>query len=212
MSETTPVGITATDSRRFEFFAALILGLAALLTGYSSMRSAIVGDEVLEGFTLSSQLYNDANSIDNANTQTAVADQALFLRYVEATFAQDDALADYLRDSLFDDRLTTAIDWWERQQAEANPPDSPFDPGSPYANEINPTAAAAAGDAAFDAAKRADTRNDRFDQATAMLSVTLVTVGIATLVRARPARATLMAVALAGLASGALLVSVGELG
>ncbi len=204
---------TRAASHRFEFFAALILGLAALLTGYSSMRSAIVGDEVLEGFTLSSQHYNDANSIDDANIQTVVADQALFLRYVEATFAGDANLANYLRDSLFDDRLAVAVDWWEAQQVgESDPPESPFEAGSPYSFESDPAVATAAGDVAFDAAKRADTRNDRFDQATAMLSITLFAVGIATLVDGRSARATLTAVALAGLAGGVLLLAIGELG
>lgn len=202
---------TDPDSHRFEFFAALLLGLTAILTGYATMRSAIVGDEVLEGFTLSSQHYNDANSLDDANTQTFVADQALFLRFAEASFAGEDELADYLRTSLFDDRLEAAVVWWEGQQSAGTPQDSPFEAGSPYRLE-DTTALEQMGDAAFDAAKKADARNDRFDQAVAVLSITLFAVGLAVLVKARRARALMIALALAGLSGGALLTVIGELG
>lgn len=209
--------MTASDdlpgaTRRFEFAAALLLGMAALLTAYASMRSAIVGDEVLEGFTLSSQHYSDANSIDDANIQVFVADQALFLRYVEATFDQDDDLAEYLRTTLFDIKLNEAVDWWERQQSNDDPPESPFDPGTPYTFENDTADATAHGDSAFDSAKRADGRNDRFDQATAVLSITLFAVGLAILVRTRRARATLTALAVIGLVAGGILIGVGELG
>jgi len=202
---------TDPDSHRFEFFAAVLLGLTAILTGYATMRSAIVGDEVLEGFTLSSQSYNDANSLDDANTQTFVADQALFLRFAEASFAGEDELADYLRTSLFDDRLEAAVVWWEGQQSAGTPQDSPFEAGSPYRLE-DTTALEQMGDAAFDAAKKADARNDRFDQAVAVLSITLFAVGLAVLVKARRARALMIALALAGLSGGALLTVIGELG
>lgn len=202
---------TDPDSHRFEFFAAVLLGLTAILTGYATMRSAIVGDEVLEGFTLSSQHYNDANSLDDANTQTFVADQALFLRFAEASFAGEDELADYLRTSLFDDRLEAAVVWWEGQQSAGTPQDSPFEAGSPYRLE-DTTALEQMGDAAFDAAKKADARNDRFDQAVAVLSITLFAVGLAVLVKARRARALMIALALAGLSGGALLTVIGELG
>ncbi len=204
---------TTTDnaSHRFEFFAALLLGLTALLTGYATMRSAIVGDEVLEGFTLSSQHYNDANNLDDANTQTYLADQALFLRFAEARFAGDEQLTDYLRTSLFDERLATAVEWWETQQTAGNPPDSPFEVGSPYRLD-DTTALEDQGDAAFEAAKKADERNDRFDQATAVLSITLFAVGLAVLVTAHRARLLMVALAIAGLCGGALLTLVGELG
>lgn len=202
---------TDPDSHRFEFFAAVLLGLTAILTGYATMRSAIVGDEVLEGFTLSSQHYNDANSLDDANTQTFVADQALFLRFAEASFAGENELADYLRTSLFDDRLEAAVVWWEGQQAAGTPQDSPFEAGSPYRLE-DTTTLEQMGDAAFDAAKKADARNDRFDQAVAVLSITLFAVGLAVLVKARRARALMIALALAGLSGGALLTVIGELG
>lgn len=199
------------DSHRFEFLAAVLLGLTAILTGYATMRSAIVGDEVLEGFTLSSQSYNDANSLDDANTQTFVADQALFLRFAEASFTGNDELADYLRTSLFDDRLEAAVVWWEAQQSAGTPQDSPFEAGSPYRLE-DTSALEQTGDAAFDAAKKADARNDRFDQAVAALSITLFAVGLAVLVQTRRARALMMTLALVGLSGGALLTVMGELG
>lgn len=202
---------TDETSHRFQFFAALLLGLTALLTGYATMRSAIVGDEVLEGFTLSSQFYNDANSLDDENTQTYVADQGLFLRFAEARFAGDDELTEYLRNSLFDDRLAAAVAWWETQQTSDNPPDSPFEAGSPYRLDDS-AALEAQGDAAFEAAKKADERNDRFDQATAMLSITLFAVGLAVLVTARRARVLMVVLAIAGLCGGALLTLVGEFG
>lgn len=209
--------MTTTDgrpeaTRHFEFAAALLLGVAALLTAYASMRSAIVGDEVLEGFTLSSQHYSDANSTDDANMQVFMADQALFLRYAEATFNHDDGLARYLRTTLFDDELDAAVDWWEQQQADEDPPESPFEAGTPYRFDNDAAEATAKGDTAFDAAKRADGRNDRFDQATALLSITLFAVGLAVLVRTRRARYMLAALAVLGLAAGGVLIGIGELG
>ncbi len=199
-------------TRQFEFAAALLLGMAALLTAFASMRSAIVGDEVLEGFTLSSQHYSDANTIDDANSQIFIADQALFLRYVEATFENDDNLAEYLRTTLFETRLSTAVDWWEQQQSEVDPPESPFDEGTPYSFENDSAAEIASGDAAFEAAKRADGRNDRFDQAAALLSITLFAIGLAILVRTSRARAILAALAILGLVGGSILIVIGETG
>lgn len=199
-------------ARHFEFAAAVLLGLAALLTAYGSMRSAIVGDEVLEGFTLSSQHYSDANSIDDVNTQEYLSDQALFLKYAEASFEGNDDLAAYLKATLFEDKLSAAVDWWEGQQSGADPPESPFDEGTPYSFTSNSAELIALGDAAFEAAKKADGRNDRFDQATALLSITLFAIGIAILVRSRFARATLVVLAVVGLVAGSVLIGIGEFG
>ena len=123
---------------RAERFAAVLLGVAALLSAYATMRSAIIGDEVLENFTLSSQHYNEGNRLDDANTQTFVADQNLFLRYVESTVAGDDALGTYLTDVLFSDSLRAAVEWWEQEQTQPDAPESPFDERSPYRFEEEP--------------------------------------------------------------------------
>jgi hypothetical protein len=197
-------------SDRFELFAAVLLGIATLLTAYGAMRSAIVGDEVLEGFTLSSQYYAEASAVDDQNTQTFVADQNLFLRYAEATFSRNNGLADYLRKSLFSDQLETATVWWEGQRTAADPPESPFHDGSPYKFDTDAQPLITKAEANFDAGKRADARNDRFDQATAILSITLFTGAVATLIRSRKARHAFVALALAGIALGITFIAVGE--
>ena len=197
-------------SDRFELFAAVLLGIATLLGAYGAMRSAIVGDEVLEGFTLSSQYYAEASALDDQDTQAFVADQNVFLRYAEATFTGNDELATYLRNTLFTDELEAATVWWEAQQSLPDPPPSPFENGSPYVFGTTSKPLVDAAESSFGAAKRADARNDRFDQATAILSITLFTGAMATLVRSRHARATLVGLAISGLALGATFVCIGE--
>ena len=199
-------------TRRFEVFAAVLLGLAAMLSAFAVMRSAMIGDEVLSGFTLSSQYYNDANSFDSHNTQTFVADQNLFQRYVEARFAGDDDLARYLKEDLFRDDLRVAVVWWERRQRLAIPPESPFAEASPYRFERDPSTIYARGDAAFDEAKRADSRNDRFDQAVALLAITLFAAGLAALLKSRGPRRVLVTIAVCGLIAGIGFIVAGELG
>ena len=197
-------------SDRFELFAAILLGIATLLTAYGAMRSAIVGDEVLEGFTLSSQYYAEASAVDDQNTQSFIADQNVFLRYAEAAFTKNTELAAYLRNSLFTEQLEAATVWWERQQTGANPPESPFHEGSPYKFEIDSKPLIDKAESNFNAGKRADGRNDRFDQATAILSITLFTGAMATLIRSRRARNALVALAISGIALGATFICVGE--
>jgi Domain of unknown function (DUF4337) len=201
-------------SDRFEIAMATLLGIATVLIAFSALRSALLGDTVLSGFTTSTQAYNDALGLASEDTQAFVQDQNLFLRYAEAKQKGDTAFANYMRNSLFEPELEQAIAWWETNEARTDGPSSPFDTGTPYASryqakidQLN-----ANGDAEFEKAKKADDQGDNFDIATAVLAITLFAGGVASLLKSRRARLMLACVGVAGLAMGLTFMAKGQMG
>lgn len=201
-------------SRRIELFVAALLGIAAVLTAVSALRSALLGDEVVKGFTESSQHYGDAIAFEHAQTQQVLHDQNLFLRYVEARNADDADFAEELRSRHFTENLTAAVDWWESKPDTDEVLRTPFDEDSPYvdlhAGDIR--SQNQAGDQAFERAERADNRGDLFDIAAAVLSVTLFTAGIASLLRSSSARRLTLAIAIAAMCVGIMFMIRGHFG
>lgn len=199
---------------RFELMLAALLGVTTLLIAFAALRASLLGDEVLKGYTESTQFYNDSSALDNADLQTFVQDQNLFLRYTEAIFKEDFEFATYMRENLFEPQLEEAVTWWEARLSEPNGPESPFEEGSPYRspNADAVTAADAAAEASFEAGSAADDRGDKFDIATAILAVTLFSGGIASLLRSRNAQVLMVVVALTSLAVGAIYIAIGQFG
>ena len=115
---------------RTEIVIAILLGIAAILTAWSTFQSAQLGGAVTaaysEGIRLSdtaSQAYNDASATD-------IADEALFLEFAKASNAGDESTADYIYSSLMTEDLAAAIDWWIEQPDSAGY-DTPFTEDNP---------------------------------------------------------------------------------
>ena len=64
-----------------EVMAALLLGIAGILTAYAAYNGALAGGDALKGYTQSSMTTADANGFYNDYAQTDAADQQLFLQY-----------------------------------------------------------------------------------------------------------------------------------
>lgn len=193
--ENTAVGATdaaeAEEARkqrllnRTELVIAILLGLAAILTAWSTFQSSQLGSSVTaaysEGIRLSdsaSQAFNDASASD-------VADEALFLEFAKSANAGDEGTAAYIHDSLMSPELQAAVDWWTEQPDSANY-DTPFVPENPnWSTKMYDDAQAldAEAQAKFDEAKVKDGLSNEFDILSIIIAIALFLFGVASLVR-----------------------------
>ena len=104
---------------RTEIVLAILLGVAAILTAWSTFQSAQLGSAMTaaysEGIRVSdaaSQAFNDASAND-------IADQALFLEFAKASQAGEEETALYIEESLMSEELAAAVDWWFEQPESA---------------------------------------------------------------------------------------------
>ena len=170
---------------RTEIVLAILLGVAAILTAWSTFQSAQLGSAMTaaysEGIRISdaaSQAFNDASAVD-------VADQALFLEFAKSAQAGDDDTAGYIHDSLMSAELAAAVDWWS-EQPDSSGYDTPFTEDNPnWSTALYDDAAALDADAQaqFDEAKEKDAIGGDFDILAIIIALALFLFGIASLVR-----------------------------
>ena len=156
---------------RTEIVLAILLGVAAILTAWSTFQSAQLGSAMTaaysEGIRVSdaaSQAFNDASAAD-------VADQALFLEFAKSAQAGDEDTAGYIHDSLMSAELAAAVDWWS-EQPDSSGYDTPF-------TEDNPNWSTAL----YDDAKDKDALGSDFDILAIIIALALFLFGVASLVR-----------------------------
>ena len=170
---------------RTEIVLAILLGVAAILTAWSTFQSAQLGSAMTaaysEGIRISdaaSQAFNDASAVD-------VADQALFLEFAKSAQAGDEDTAGYIHDSLMSAELAAAVDWWS-EQPDSSGYDTPFTEDNPnWSTALYDDAAALDADAQaqFDEAKEKDAIGGDFDILAIIIALALFLFGIASLVR-----------------------------
>lgn len=174
-------------SRRFELTLAILLGLAAIATGYTAYRADIDRGDALRQFQVANKLT--AESIDlkgQADVQRSI-DQQLFVEYLKATQADNVGLARYLGAGLSPD-LKNALDIWSSDADTAlspfagNPPaytQPLYDEGDRLASEA---------DAEFEQADELRRSADGFTLIGVLLASALFLYGIAAVSRARKIR------------------------
>ena len=170
---------------RTEILLAILLGVAAILTAWSTFQSAQLGSDMTaaysEGIRVSdtaSQAFNDASAAD-------VADQALFLEFAKSAQAGDEDTAAYIHDSLMSAELAAAVDWWF-EQPDSSGYDTPFTEDNPnWSTAMYDDAAALDADAQakFDEAKNKDGLANDFDILSIVIALSLFLFGVASLVR-----------------------------
>ena len=170
---------------RTEIVLAILLGVAAILTAWSTFQSAQLGSAMTaaysEGIRVSdtaSQAFNDASAAD-------VADQALFLEFAKSAQAGDEDTAAYIHDSLMSAELAAAVDWWS-EQPDSSGYDTPFTEDNPnWSTAMYDDAAALDADAQakFDEAKGKDALGSDFDILAIIIALSLFLFGVASLVR-----------------------------
>lgn len=170
---------------RLEVAAAVVLGLAAVLTAYASYRGSLVGDEVLKNYSESSVAVADAFDSFSLGDRAAMAENDIYLQYGLAVTAGNLDGADFLRSQMTPE-LLAVIDEWETNEDLI----TPFDDGNPYVAELESsfwyddaeTRMEEAG-ALRAAAEVADGRTDVYDRAQVFFAVTLFVAGFTALLR-----------------------------
>jgi hypothetical protein len=171
-----------------EIAAAIVLGLAAVLTAWSAYQAVTHSGESLRLFTESSLTSASAQQQYGAGDQQYTEDLVTFIDYVKATSAGDTALVAKLR-SLMAPELVAGLAWMQTQPEPR--PDSPFDKGSPtLTNEYyaEGTRLEAIANEQFSKGQAAGEASDTFTLSTVLYAVVLFFAGIATTVR-RPGMA-----------------------
>ena len=85
---------------RTEILLAILLGVAAILTAWSTFQSAQLGSAMTAAYSEGIRLSDTASQAFNDASATDVADQALFLEFAKSAQAGDDDTAGYIHDSL----------------------------------------------------------------------------------------------------------------
>jgi hypothetical protein len=174
--------ISERNEGRLEFVAAVLLGMAALVTAWAAFQASQYDGKMLTSFTEANLTLSDANALYNEGTQEYIEDELLFIQYVTAIQQDDIDMAAYLRESLMSDRLVASIEWWEQQ-----PDDSGFD--TPFVDEnpnfiiqqyVDGDALVDETDASFQAGQDANDTGDKFNLITVLLAASLFLLGIAT--------------------------------
>lgn len=170
---------------RTEIVIAVLLGIAAILTAWSTFQSAQLGSAVTAAYSEGIRLSDSASQAFNDASATDIADEALFLEFAKASNAGDEATADYIYSSLMSEDLAAAVDWWVEQPDSAGY-DTPFTEDNPnWSTAAYDDAAAIDADAQakFDEASAKDGLGSEFDVLSIIIAISLFLFGVSSLVR-----------------------------
>lgn len=189
--ETTASATDADEGRRqrirdrVEIALAILLGITAILTAWSTFQSAQLGGAVSAAYSEGIRLSDTASQAFNEASAADIANEALFLEYAKASNAGDQDTADYIYASLMSEDLAAAVDWWLEQPDSANY-DTPFVEENPAWSTVAYDEAAAIdadAQAKFDEATAKDDLGSEFDVLSVIMAIALFLFGVASLVR-----------------------------
>lgn len=196
---------------RLVLIAAVILGIAAVLTAWSSYRASLTTDSVIKNYAEQQAFISDANDTYAVSDREAQSEQQFFLQYAIARAEGNAQVAEYLGETMGSD-LYESVQWWEEQPLETQPL-SPFVEENPnYANLPSQDlsgqgdALKAKADESRILAETADADSDRFELSNVFFAIVLFLAGIATLLRRRSVQVGLLALSALMLVSGAVVL------
>ena len=173
---------------RLVLLAAVILGIAAVLTAWASYRASLTSDNVIKNYAEQQALISDANDTYAISDRESQIEQQFFLQYAIARAEGNSDVASYLIDTMGDE-LYQVVLWWEEQPQETQPL-SPFVVDNPNFAQLPSQDLILQGDdlkSQADAkrvlAETADVDSDRFELANVFFAIVLFLAGIATLHR-----------------------------
>lgn len=168
--------------------AAVVLGLAAILTAWCSFQSARSSGAVTQHYADQQTLIASANDTYAQSDQASQLEQQFFLTYAINLAQGNDGAVSYLTDAMSDE-LAAAVVWWSEQPAESVPP-TPFVDDNPEYHNLSSQLYLADGNTLMDqadqarvAAEEAGKVGDRFGLANVMFAIVLFLAGIATLLQ-----------------------------
>jgi hypothetical protein len=157
--------VTGSTEGRLELMTAILLGLAAMATAWAAYQASQYDGKVLESFTTANLNVSDSNAFYSEGDQIYLEDQLLFIEYAKAANSDDVDLALYLRETLMNEQLVSALEWWELPE-NIDRFDSPFVEENPnYVIESYASADALSEetDAAFEEGKEAGETGDTYN-------------------------------------------------
>lgn len=217
MSDTVERKATVTQGA-LAIAAAVLLGIAAVLTAWSAYRESLTSDLVLQSYSEQQAAISLANDAYIRSGQERQQEVSLFvesaLAFVAASETGDTTVADYLTQGIMSPELLAAFEWWRDEPEEATTP-TPFVPENPAFASL-PSQVLLAEGQAYDeqaealrvAAETADADSDRFDLANVFFAVVLFIAGLTTIVQRRSIQIGFLALSSFGIIAGlAILVT-----
>ena len=200
------------EDRRLELVAAVILGVAGILTAFAAYKAALTDGDALKGYTASARTTADANGYFNEAFATYTSDQSLFLEYQVLVEQGDTATAFVIRDRLFSPELEAGTAAWE--QIPVGAPDEPPTPldTAEYVIPAQDEAIALTEQAAdeFSEAQAFDDAGDKFELAAVFLAVSLFLAGVGSLFKARKVQIAILAMAAVAIVPGVIAITQGQ--
>ena len=192
--------------------AAILLGIAAVLTAWSAYRESLTSDLVLKNYSEQQAAIALANDAYIRSGQERQQELTLFVDAALAGAAAGEdgnTLAyDYLTEGIMSEELYAAFAWWRDEPDETTPP-TPFVPENPAFAAL-PSEVLLAEGQAYDeqaeasraAAEEADANSDRFDLANVFFAVVLFVAGLTTIVQRRSIQIGFLGLSAVGLVAG----------
>lgn len=192
--------------------AAIVLGLAAVLTAWAAFRGSLTSDLVLKNYSAQQATIAQANDIFSRADQQEQLEYSLFLDFIVAISAGNVDASDYLYE-VMSEEMKAATEWWSSQPEDVIPP-TPFTLDNPAFADLPSQILIAEGEALLDeaeslrlAAEDADTRSDRFDLSNVFFAVVLFVAGLATLVQRRSIQVSFLVLSTIGVVAGFLVLA-----
>lgn len=197
--------------------AAVLLGIAAVLTAWSAYRESLTSDLVLKNYSEQQAAIALANDAYIRSGQERQQELRLFvdaaLAGVAASEDGNTIVYDYLTEGIMSAELNAAFAWWRDEPEETSPP-TPFVPENPAFASL-PSEVLLAEGQAYDeqaeasrvAAEEADANSDRFDLANVFFAVVLFVAGLTTIVQRRSIQIGFLALSIVGLIAGFVVLA-----
>lgn len=199
--------------RNLELIAAILLGLATMLTAYAAYRGSIVSDGVLQNYSAASAAQAEAYDAFAVSDKFETTEQTLFLQFM-VTAQTDAATAGYIQ-TLMGPEMQTLMAVWAADPTE---PISPFMGDYPELLDLPSAIALEEGNGflitAKDyqaAAQKADDEGDVFELSSVFLAVTLFLAGVATLLKTRKIQRVVLLLGSAMLVIGTIVLIQAEM-
>jgi len=174
------------DRGLIELIAAILLGLAGLLTGYAAYYGSLADGDSLEGYTSSQRTTADANAFYGDYAQTYTGDQQLFLQYKIKLDEGNVEIADDIRQNLFSEPLEKATVAWETQPDDENARATPLDRDEYVVQSfLDYQTTSEQAEQEFADAKHINELGDNYGLAQVFLAIALFAAGIAALFKIR---------------------------
>jgi hypothetical protein len=190
--------------KRFEIFATVLLGLAALATAWSGYQASLWDGIQSSNYTQASAARTNAAQKHTEANQFRLADLSVFENFIDASLDGDTELAEFYR-LRFRDEFEPAYEAWIALDPQMNPdaPPSPLAmPEYQLALEDEANDLTARAEAKFAEGEDANTYSDTYTASTLFFASALFFAAISERFEYRRARISLLAFACVGLIAG----------